>query len=202
MGLMVVVALTVLAAGCSSSSPDLGAPLAPVGSGGIEPASATYVAIGGIETLNRNRDDIQDNWPQIVFGEAMPPGAVYLNLATEDATARSAQQDQVPQAVALHPTVATVWVEAGDVRQGTAPASYEDHLTQIVQSLLAAGAGKVVLLSPSAAQPGLAGGLADSVKRVAQATGATFVDLGDTSDRTDDPGQRRIADAVKAAIGS
>src|SRR4051794_12663376 len=199
---VIAVVLGTGGAGCLSSSPDLGAPLAPVGSGGVEPASAVYVAIGGIETLNRNRDDIQDNWPQIVFGEAMPPGALYVNLATEDATVRSAQQDQVPAAVALHPTVATVWVEAGDVRQGTAPATYEDHLTQIVKSLQAAGAGTVVLLSPSLDQPGLAGGLADSVSRVAQATGATFVDLGDTSDRVDDPGQRRIATAVEAAIGS
>jgi len=135
-----------------------------------------------------------------VFAEHLPAGTVYVNLATEGATAASAAAGQVPQAAALHPTVATVWVEAADVRLGTPAAEYERHLRQIVTDLQAAGARQVLLLSPSPTQPDLAGGLATSVQRVASATGATFVDLGDTSGRQDDAGQRRIADAVMAAM--
>ena len=37
---------------------------------------------------------------------------------------------------------------------------------------------------------------------VADATGATLVDLGDVSDRNDDSGHRRISDQVGAAIGA
>ena len=194
-----IAALAILPA-CSSGS-DLAAPAVPVGTGGVEAPAAVYVAIGGVETLNGSRDDIQDNWPQIVFAEKLPAGTVYVNLATDSATARSALDYQLPRAQALHPTVATVWVESADVRSGVAAAVYRDQLTQIVQGLQTAGARRVLLLTPSRTQADLAGGLADSVTEVARQTGAVVVDLGDTSDRQDDPGQRRIADAVMAAMG-
>ena len=47
------------------------------------------------------------------------PGGVYVNLATEDATVKSALDGQLPQALDLHATVATIWLESADVRLGT-----------------------------------------------------------------------------------
>ena len=199
MGLVgLVLALTMSA--CSSGS-NLAAPAAPAAGGGVEQPSAVFVAIGGAETLNSARNDIQDNWPQIVFAEHLPAGTLYVNLATDGATAASAGTGQVAQAAALHPTVAVVWVETADVKMGTPPAQYQTQLRQVVTLLQAAGAHQVLLLSPSAAQPDMGGGLAASVQQVATDTGAVFVDLGDTSGRQDDAGQRRIADAVMAALG-
>jgi hypothetical protein len=195
-----VIAGLVLVSACSSGS-DLAAPAAPAGTGGVETPSAVYVALGGLETLNRSRDDIQDNWPQIVFAEQLPTGAVYVNFATEDATSHSVLQDQLPKAQALHPTVATVWVEAADVRNGTATSVYREQLGQVVEGLQSAGAQRVLLLTPSGSQADLSGGFADSVRQVATDTGAVYVDLGDTSGRQDDPGQRSIANTVMAAMG-
>lgn len=189
----------VMVSACTSGS-DLAAPAAPVGTGGVEAPSAVFVALGGIETLNRSRDDIADNWPQIVFAEHLPAGAVYVNLATEGATTRSVLQDQLPQAQALHPTIATIWVEAADVRRGTSTSVYRDQLTQIIKALQSAGAQRVLLMTPAAAQSDLSGGYADSVRQVATDTGAVYVELGDTSGRQDDPGQRSIANSVMAAM--
>lgn len=196
--LLVVLVLVGAVAGCASGS-DIAEPAPPPGTAGGP--TAVYVAIGGLETLNSDRDDIQDNWPQIVFAEALPRGAVYVNLATENATVRSAVDDQLPQAEALRPTVATVWVEAADTRLGTSPASYRTELAQLVGGMQAAGATRVLLLTSGSSSSDLAGAFADSVAHVATDTGAVFVDLGDTSGRAGDPGQRRIADAVMAAMG-
>ena len=35
-----------------------------------------FVAIGGIETLNSDRDDLPDNWTQLVFAGQVRPGGV------------------------------------------------------------------------------------------------------------------------------
>lgn len=182
--------------GCSSSggSPSSAAP--------PETAAAptvVYLALGAKETNNSDRDDLQDNWPQIVFAETLPAG-VYVNLATDDATVQSALDSQLPQATALHPTIATVWVESADARLGTPAATYRQKLTQLVEGLRAAGATQILLLTPSTSTTGAGGDLADSVSQVARATGATLVALGDVSDRAEDPGQRRIADQVSSAL--
>jgi hypothetical protein len=190
----------VVASACTSSS-NLAAPAAPVGTGGVEAPSAVFVALGGIETLNRSRDDIADNWPQVVFAEQLPAGAVYVNLATEGATTRSVLHDQLPKAQALHPTVVTVWVEAADVRTGTLTAVYRDQLSLIVRGLQSAGAQRVLLMTPPAGQSDLSGGYAASIRQVANETGAVYVELADTSGRQDDGGQRAIANSVMAAMG-
>ena len=197
---LAVTAVLVVVSGCSSgggphpdpaAAPSVAAP----GDGQV------FVAIGGLETSNEDRDDLPDNWPQLVFA-SMSPGTVYVNFGVQGATAASAVADQLPQAAALHPTVATVWVESADVASGTAPTTYQAQLTQLVEGLRQAGAQRVLLLSPSASPTGPAGGLADSVAQVAQATGAQLVDLGDTSGRGDDAGQRAIAQAVEAALAA
>ena len=185
------------AAACSSGAGGASSAAPPETAAG---APVVFVALGARETNNSDRRDLQDNWAQIVFAEALPPGGVYVNLATDDATVQSALNDQLPQAISLHPTVATVWVESADARSGTPPATYRQTLTDLVVRLRAAGATTIVLLTPSAATPDGSGALADSVAQVATETGATLLSLGDVSDRGDDRGQRRIADQVTGAL--
>jgi hypothetical protein len=197
--LILAIALLSTVVGCTSGS-DLTTPAPPPETAGGP--TAVYLAVGGIETLNADRDDIQDNWPQIVFGEALPNGAVYVNLATDDATVSSALADQLPQAGPLHPTVASVWLEDADTRIATSPAAYRDALAQLVAGLRAAGATQVLLLTSGAGRAGPTGPFHDAVAQVASDTGARLVELGDTSGRADDAGQRRIADAVVAAMGA
>ncbi len=136
-----------------------------------------------------------------MFTRALPAAAVLVNLAGDnDVTASSALGTQLPQLEGLHPTVVTIWVESADVRESTPPGDYQSELAQLVAGARRAGARKVLLLTPSSDQQDLAGGLADTVEAAARETGATFVNLGDTSDRYSDAGQRRIADDVIAAL--
>ena len=164
--------------------------------------AVVFVALGATETNNSDRRDLQDNWAQIVFAETIPSGGVYVNLATDDATVQSALDGQLPQAAALHPTIATVWIESADASLGTPAATYAAKLTQLVEGLRAAGASQILLLTPGTSTTDAGGDLAPEVAQVADATGATLVSLGDVSDRTDDPGQRRIADQVSSALRS
>lgn len=189
--------LVVVAASCSSGGSGLSTPAPPATDGG---PSEVLVAIGGGETTNVGRNDLADNWTQLVFA-TQPPGAVYVNLATDNATIHSALEDQLPQADALHPTVAMIWVESADARLGTPPEEYRDGLTRLVDGVRQAGASRILLLTPALSTTDAGGNLADSIAQVATATGATLVNVGDVSDRGDDSGQRRIADAVGAALG-
>ena len=195
--LLVLCIMVMVAAGCSSSGGSTTSDAPPETNAG---PAAVFVALGAKETNNRDRDDLQDNWPQIVFAETIPSGGVYVNLATDDATVQSALDAQLPQATALHPTMATVWIESSDARLGTPAAVYRQKLTALVEGLRAAGATQILLLTPATSRTDAGGDLADSVAQVAKATGATLVALGDVSDRADDAGQRRIADLVSGAL--
>jgi hypothetical protein len=176
--------------GSSSEAPPVTDPQPPV----------VYVAMGGVETLNSDRNDLPDNWPQLVFAEHLPAGAVYVNLATGGGTVKSAIDGQLPEALDLRATVATLWFENADLRLGTATRVYHDELTTLVEDLQAAGVH--VVLIRSGVWTGDPPPLQATVGLVAEATGATLVDLGDISDRNDDTGQRRIASQVAAAIGA
>jgi len=194
---MMLALLLVLVAGCSSGSSGATSEAPPA----TDPSPPlVYVAMGGIETLNSDRDDLPDNWPQIVLAEHLPAGAVYVNLATEGGTVKSGLDGQLPEARDLHATVATIWFESADLRLGTATRVYHDELATLVEDLQADGV-KVVLVR-SGVWIGDPPPLPATVAVVAGDTGATLVDLGDISDRNDDAGQRRIATQVAAAIGA
>jgi len=195
--LVVALALVSSVAACSPGSSSTASEAPPVTDPGTQ---VTFVAIGGPETLNADRDDLPDNWPQVLFSQHMAPGGVYVNLATSDATVKSALDGQLPQALDLHATVATIWLESGDERLATAVRVYRDELTTLVEDLQAAGV-KVYLLR-SGVTSGDPTPLQASVAVVAGQTGATLVDLGDISNRSDDSGQRHIADQVAAALGA
>ncbi len=194
---MMLVTVLLVAAGCSSGSSSSSAEAPPV----TDPAPpVVYVAIGGIETLNSDRDDLPDNWPQLLFRDHVAPGGVYVNLATQLGTVKNALDAQLPAALDLHATVATVWLESGDAAFDTSVRVYRDELTTLVEDLQAGGV-KVYLLR-SGVTTGDPTPLQASVSVVAGQTGAVLVDLGDVFDRADDSGQRRIAEQVAAAIGS
>jgi hypothetical protein len=191
---LVMVLVAGLVTGCSSGSgiPDSEAP--PV----TDAASAVWVTIGGIETLNTDRDDIRDNWTQLVFAEQMAPGGVHVNVATEDATVESALDGQLSKALVLRATVVTIWLESADLQRGTPPATYEQQLTSLVEGLQREGVHVYLLRGGPATDE--ASPLHAAIAAVADRTGSTLVDLGDVTDRTDDAGQRAIADVVGPAL--
>ena len=114
----VAVALVWAAAACSSGSKvsDSAPPVTDA-----TQSRVVYVALGGDETVNRQLDDpFRDAWPQRVFTDALPRSAIYVNFARPEATVADAVSDQVPAALDLDPTVATVWLGSGDARSARA----------------------------------------------------------------------------------
>jgi len=194
----VVLLCTLLIAVAACSSPGPAPASAPVGPGA---RPTVLVTMGAIETSNLDfRTDRRDTWTQIVFSQATPAAAVFVNLAAQNVTAQRVIDTQLPELASLHPDVVTIWVEAADVRLSTPVVTYQAELAQLVSGARQAGARKVLLVTPPAGQSNLAGGLAAAVAAVAARTGATLVRLGDTSDRYSDAGQRRIASSVIAAL--
>ena len=188
--------LAVVLAACTTGGPShAGAPA------GTETRPSTLVAMGGLETSNLDRRyDPEDTWTQLVLTQGMPAAAVFVNLAGDDVTAERVIDTQLPELDALHPDVVTIWVESADVRLATPAVTYQAELTRLVSGARQAGAHTVLLLTPPATEQNLSGGLAGSVAQVASRTGATLVQLGDTSDRKTDAGQRHIAASVVAAL--
>ena len=196
-----VVVVVALAAGavltaCSPAKPaDQGPPTTPA------PPRQVYVALGGNETLNPARNsDLPDDWTQLVFTQALSTSAVHVDLANGDSTVQNALDVQLPDAVALHPTIATVWVGAADVRNGTGSITFHDELSQLVARLQAAGTRRIILLSQPSTMPTGGGQYTAAVARVARDSGATLVTLGPVPDPLDDAGQRAIAAPIIAAL--
>ncbi len=182
--------------GCSPSKPaDQGPPTTPA------PPRQVFVALGGSETLNPAREgDLPDDWTQLVFTQALNTSAVHVDLANGDGTVQNALDVQLPDAVALHPTIATVWAGAADVRNGTGSITFRDELSQLVARLRAAGTRRILLLSQPSTMPTGGGEYTAAVGRVARDSGATLVTLGLVPAPLGDAGQRAIAAPVIAAL--
>ncbi len=161
---------------------------------------AVFVALGGDETVNRELDDpFRDAWTQRVFSTALPRSAVYVNFARPGATVSAGLSDQLPQALALDPTVATVWFGSGDARGGMDQASFERDLSDLVGQLQNAGA-HVLVLAREQTDPD-ATPFDEIAKHVAATSGAKSVVVPDGDMRLDAT-QAGLAAAVAAGLAS
>jgi len=131
---------------CGAETPAALHPAPPIPPAG---RAEVYVALGASETVGVGLDDqplrLRDTWPQLFFNEALPRAATYYNLAVPGSTTADALQQELPQALALHPTVATVFFTVDDLVQGVPAAGYEANLDRIVHALRQGG-GTVVLV--------------------------------------------------------
>jgi hypothetical protein len=195
-GVLLAVAGVLLAVGCGPPKPSSqGPPTTPAA------PRQVYVALGGNETLNLDRNgDLPDDWTQLVFTKAFSTSAVHVNLASGDGTVQNALDVQLPDAVALHPTVATVWVGPSDVQNGTGAITFHDELSQLVSRLREAGARRVLLLSQPSTMPPGGSAYTTAVEQVARDPGAMLVRLGVVPFPLTDAGQRAIAAPVIAAL--
>ena len=70
---------------------------------------SVYVALGNGETGgNGVPNKIRDAWPQLVYRAAFPRRTVFANFGQSDVSVAEALRTQLPAALALRPTVATV----------------------------------------------------------------------------------------------
>lgn len=143
---IVAATCTLLATACGAATPAALHPAPPIGSAG---SPEVYVALGASETAGTGLDDralqLRDTWPQLFFNEALTRASTYYNLAVPGITTAQALQDELPQALALHPTVATVFFTVDDLVQGVAPAAYEADLDRIVHALRQGGRAVVLV---------------------------------------------------------
>lgn len=119
------------------------------GAGAGVGAPQVYVAVGASETVGAGIEDdalrLRDSWPQLFFNAALPRTATYYNLGIVGATTREALGGEVPEALALEPTVVTVWLNVDDLVRGVGAAQYEQDLDVVVHRLRRGGATTVLV---------------------------------------------------------
>jgi acyl-CoA thioesterase-1 len=131
--------LAVLVSGCTTQTPG-GRTAAPA------QRQVVYAAIGasetyGIGTTDRNREA----WPQVFSKDVLSPPAVLYNFGIPGATTAQALREEVPAAVAVRPTLVTVWLNVNDLIQGISPQAYGAQLQQLVHALRRNGQTRVLV---------------------------------------------------------
>lgn len=123
-------------AACGAETPAALHPAPPIPAAG---APAVYVALGASESVGTGLDDqplrLRYTWPQLFYNEALTRAATYYNFAIPGITTGDALQRELPDALAVHPTVATVFFTIDDLAAGVSPADYESNLDTIVREL-------------------------------------------------------------------
>jgi lysophospholipase L1-like esterase len=110
------------------------------------PASIVYAAIGASETYGIGATDrYRQAWPQVFFIDVLPRSAVLYNFGIPGATTAQALQDEVPAAIAAHPTVVTVWLNVNDLIRGVSAADYAAQLRQLLHALRRGGQTQVLV---------------------------------------------------------
>lgn len=152
--LFLFVVLAVAGAACSrpstavpSASPTVAAStptVRPTTTAAPSPTPAVrYVAIGASDTVGVGASDpATGSWPARV-ARLLPPGSAYVNVGVSGTIALQAKDQQLPGAIAQHPSVVSVWLAVNDMNATIQPASYRDSLAAIVDGLVANTDAKV-----------------------------------------------------------
>ena len=107
-----------------------------------------YVALGASETVGvGTRDPVRDAFPQQLF-QHLGHTAVMFNFGLPGETTAGAVKDELPGALAVRPTLATVWFNVNDLVAGVASDDYQARLDEIVAGLRGAGARVLLANTP------------------------------------------------------
>src|SRR3989442_12703938 len=108
------------------------------------PTRVVYAAIGASETYGIGAGDPRQAWPQVFSDDVLPRSAVLHNFGIPGATTAQALHDEVPAALAVHPTVVTVWLNVNDLINGVAAQDYEAQLRQRLRAPRRGGQARVL----------------------------------------------------------
>jgi len=137
--------LLVLLAACVPGE----APARPVPSGAApspSPPPVVYAAVGASETAGIGaQDPARQAWPTVLYLTSLPPSAVYYNLGVPGETTTAALGGELPEALAVHPTLVTVWLNVDDLAAGVSAGDYEARLGELVHALRRGGAARVLV---------------------------------------------------------
>jgi lysophospholipase L1-like esterase len=108
-----------------------------------------FVAIGesGANEF-RSGPHLRSQWTQLFYRSTPGTGTVLYDLTSRGQTVAEVLSTVLPQALAVHPELATVWLSTADIVAGTTPSVYGQELEQLVEALKNAGA--TVLLANAA----------------------------------------------------
>ena len=142
---MRLLALAVLvAAACSTSAPATAARPAPTPAPSAPPV--VYAAVGASETAGIGAQDPRDQgWPMVFYQTALPRSAVLYRFGIPAETTQAALTGEVPAALAVQPTLVTVWLNVDDLVAGVSAADYETRLGDLVHALRRGGAARVLV---------------------------------------------------------
>jgi acyl-CoA thioesterase-1 len=105
-----------------------------------------YVAVGASESVGVGSDHPEhDAWTAILYRSAFPQDAVFYNFARPGSLVSDALQDQLPQALAVHPDLVTVWLNTNDLVHSVPTATYRSELQRLVHALRQDGHARVLV---------------------------------------------------------
>jgi acyl-CoA thioesterase I len=135
-----------LAAACSSGTPAAPARPAATPAPSPTPPPIVYAAVGASETAGIGAQDPRDqSWPMDFYQTALPRSAVFYSFGVPAETTQAALAAEVPAALAVQPTLVTVWLNVNDLVAGVPVADYETQLGQLVHALRRGGAARVLV---------------------------------------------------------
>lgn len=142
-----VAIVALLLAGCSDPEPS-------TSRGGVEGPPVTapggpgpvYVSVGASETAGIGADQpLREGWPRVLFQTALPSTTSFVNMGIPGATVAQALRDELPMAVALRPSLVTVWLNVNDILAGVSVDRFEREMDTLLRSLGREGATRVLV---------------------------------------------------------
>jgi len=134
-------------AGCSDPRPS-------TSRGGVEAPPITalsgpgpvYVSVGASETAGIGADQpLREGWPRVLFRTALPPTTSFVNMGIPGATVAQAIREELPMAVALRPSLTTVWLNVNDILAGVTVDRFEREMDTLLRGLRRGGATRVLV---------------------------------------------------------
>ncbi len=138
--LPLLMVLVRLLAGCGGSTRALppvifNTPTAPAPTTSPLPPPVTYVAMGASDALGVGADDPATQGYVPLLIAHLPKGSVALNVGVSGILLHDALQQELPEAIAFHPTLITVWLVGNDFRDCTPLSQYAVDLNTLLAEL-------------------------------------------------------------------
>ncbi len=105
-----------------------------------------YAAVGASESVGVGSDHPErDAWTALLYRSAFRQDAVFYNFARPGSLVADALQQQLPQALAVHPDLITVWLNTNDLVHSVPTTTYRSQLQQLVHALRQDGHARVLV---------------------------------------------------------
>ncbi len=99
------------------------------------PTRIVYAALGASDTVGLGATNpARDNWTA-QLARRFPRGTRYINLGHSGATLGGALTSELPPALAMRPTVATVWLAVNDIDAFVTPSNYGAEMDRLLGAL-------------------------------------------------------------------